>query len=317
MNRSLLHSIVGSALLVLFAPKAGAQGIAVRILDAPPSAYSFEPIWVTFEVRNESEAPVVIPADSQLVAEQGASLEVGLSGEPLMSSIVVYDLVPVKLVWLPPGGRWLFFQRIVLPWAEGAVELEAVLRGPGECAGSPIGPEAHRIKPVRPIVRGSRPYDCWSGEERSQRITVVVETPDTAVDLAALEFMKFDRVKSSRALLSKFSGLREHFPTSHYTYAAYAAIGSVTMLDAVLLQPDNPLNRWAAGAAAEYLARRNRHCGGLEPPIPGAPPDLAVRLARVVAAYPTPAPVKDYLRQLELEYASEECPGRDSMGLER
>lgn len=303
MNRNLRCAMVLSWFLV---PGLGAAQIAVEILDTPPTAYSYEPVWVTFEVRNEGPEPLVIPADT--CTQEGAFLEVGLRGERLEDRQIASDCAPHRLVWLTPGGRWLFYQPVALG-PEGVFDIEAVLRSPGECQGSPVGPERHRIQPVRPIVWGARPYDCWSGEARSQRSVVTVETPSSKVDLAAMKTLGVDHVSSPRTLHLNLRRLLELHPTSHYTYAAsWFAVSALGMLDVVVLQPENPLNPWVAGAMAENLASRNRRCNESRSEPPGIPAELAKRYAKVIAAYPPPASVKGYLRQQALEHAAEECP---------
>lgn len=307
MNRSLACTV---ALGCLFVASGSEAQVSVEIRDAPPRAYSFEPVYVTYEVRNEGSYPIVVPGDA--FSPQGVFLQVGLRGEPLKDYVTVSDLQPSRLVWLPPGGRWLFLQHVEFG-PVGHFEIQAVLKSPGECGGRPVGPEAHRIEPVRPIAWGSRPYDCWSGEARSQSVEVVVEIPTSEVDLAVIDFLQVERVNSGKGLLFSVRDLLHRFPTSHYTYAALQASGGgsgCSMLNAVILQPDNPLNPWVAAGIAECLAYRNRPCATPSPWGPGAPADLDERFERVIAAYPPPEPVKAYLRQLELEYAAEECPDR-------
>lgn len=287
--------------------------IAVEILGASTTIYRYEPAYVVFEVRNEGSGPAVIPADT--CTHEGAFLEIGLKGQQLYDRQIGADCISQRLVWLPPGGRWLFFKDLA-PGAEGAYELEAVLRSPGECGGSPVGPERNRIEPVRPGEAGSRPYDCWRGEARSQRITITVEVPNEESDRAAAEFLQLDHVRWQNnwqnTMRVIFRQLFDQFPTSHYTYAAFYSAGrSLSMLNVVILQPENPLNPWVAGAMAEGLAYRHRPCAPPYRERLGGPPDLAERYQRVIAAYPPPKPVEEYLRQLALEHASEECPSED------
>lgn len=294
-------------LAIVLIPNWGEAQVSVEILDAPSTAYSFEPIHVTYEVRNGFSYPIVIPGDP--FSPQGTFLRVGLRGDPLTDSRKISDLSPSRLVWLPPGGRWLFFQHVELG-PEGVFEIQAVLRSPGECQGRPVGPEANRAQPVRPVVRGARPYDCWSGETESGMVEVIIEIPSSEPELAVLDYLGVDRVGSPKGLLFNLKELIRRFPSSHYTYAGLQAAGGggCSMLDAVILQPDNALNPWVAAGIAECLAYRNRPCAGPEHRGPGGPADLDERFERVIATYPPPAPVQDYLRQLEAELASEECP---------
>jgi hypothetical protein len=301
--------LAAATCLLLLVPARGETHVEVRILDAPRHAYTYEPVFVTIEVRNHGRAPVVIPTGS--CSTEGVSLRVGQVGQELEDWSKVSDCAPEGVVWLISGARWLFFYHVAFG-PEGEFEIEAVLRSPGECGGRPVGPDRHRIERQRPIVFQGRLYDCWFGVERSDRFHVVIEIPTHEADLAAAEFMGVDRVVSKVTLLLFFRDLYLRFPTSHYAYAAshVAGGGSLGMLNAVVFQPDNPLNPWAAGAIARSLAYRNRPCATPMPGGPRTPEDLDDRFARVIAAYPPPEPVRAYLRQFEAELAAEECPER-------
>lgn len=299
--------LVFLCLLVLVSDRVEGQ-IAVEILDAPASIFSFEPVYVTFEVRNEGTAPVHIPGSG--CASSGVYLEVGRRGESLRDPHFVYDCGPSFIHRLASGARRLFFQ-VVQPGAEGAYELQAVLRSSGQCTGRQVGPEEDRIKPVRPFIPGGKAYDCWSGDETSQRIPVEVKAPETEVDLAAEQFLELDHPRWKNnwkaGLTFALRNLVERFPTSHYTFAAFRALGSdLGMVNIVILQPDNPLNPWVASSMAASLVYRNRPCAHPKPWGAGAPPDLDERYERVIAAYPPPEPVKAYLRQVEVD-AAEDC----------
>lgn len=301
-------------LTCLLLPSRGLAQLIVDILDAPASAYSFEPVWVTFEVRNEGEAPAVLPAGP--CPREGGFLVAGRRGSKLEPQWGRSDCSNEFLVWLQPGGRWLFYQPVALG-PEGVFELEAVLQSPGDCHGRPVGPNRHQIEPARAIEWGARPFDCWPGEARSQRIEVEVYVPRAPVDVAAGELVGEYPIGSPKKLLFNIRDLLSRFPTSHYTYAAFWAGASgkaQAMLNAVILQPDNPLNPWVAGAMARDLLYRNRPCGTPQPWRPGAPDDLDERFDRVIAAYPPPDPVKAYLEQLEAELAAEECPEEAPVG---
>ena len=309
MNRTLLCALVLPSSLL---PCRAAAQIAVAILDAPSSVYSFEPVYVTFEVRNKGDAPVVIPVDT--CSDEGAFLEAGLRGARLIDRQLGADCVPQQLVRLLPGRRWLFFLHFALG-PTGDFEIEAVLRSPGHCRGRPIGPEKHQIEQTRPIVWGERPYDCWLGEERSERISVSVRIPDSQVDLAAAESMQLEHLSSPKTLLPKLRELTQRFPTSHYTYAGLyhinAGSGLLGMLDVVLQQPDNPLNPRTTGAMARDFALRTRPCAGPRAEPPFTLSDRIVeRFKTALATYPLPRPVAEYLRQLKGEVAAEECQAR-------
>lgn len=303
------------ALSVLLLPSLARGQIQLEILAAPDLVQSYEPILVVHEARNEGAVGVAIPAEG--CSGEGGYLEVGPAGEELADAHPVYDCVPRRLVWLEPSERWLYLQ-YAAPGAAGLFDIQAVLRSRGQCTGTPVGPHRELIEAVREVglVVPSRPYDCWDGEVRSQRITVTVEVPDSEVDVRAAQYL--DRIQPSwrnnwkYSLIGNFRRLLDHHPKSHYTYAAFAAFGDFpAMLNAVILQPDNRLNPWVAGAMAAGLAYRHRPCAPPSKERPGAPPDLAERYQRVIAAYPPPEPLKDYLRQQALEYANEDCPKKD------
>lgn len=311
MTRSLLLMLAFSCLLGL-SPVAGQ--IAVEILDVPPSVFSFEPIWVTFEVRNDGHWPLLVPADA--CSGQGTFLEVGWVGEPLEPPYPVYDCRSKRLVWLPPDGRRLFLQQVA-PGARGTFEIEAVVRSRYRCVGSVIGAGRAQVEPAGVNEWGAWEFECWEGEARSQRAAVGVAVPTSDVDRAAAEFLELDHVRwrnSPRvSFMLRLKELVARFPTSHYTYAAYgfATRGQLgAMMAPVLLQPENPLNPWAAGAMAARFAYANRRCAPQESSDARALEELGERLDRVLAAHPPPGPVVDYLRQVELEYAAEDCgPG--------
>ena len=290
----------------------------VKILDYPDHVYSYEPVYVVFEVRNHGPA-VAVPSDG--CSGLGAVLEVGGAGERLYDPFPVYDCWPDRLIWLDAGDRWLSLQSVELG-AEGEFDVQAVLRSTGKCGGRPVGPHRDFVR-ERDLDEqyGHAQYDCWAGEVRSQRARVVVDVPDSEVDLAAAEFLDLDRGLWSHnwkhGLIANATRLFTEFPTSHYTYAAsWAAGGTLVMLNVVLLQPDNPLNPWAAGAMAAGLAARDRPCAPPYKAPAGAPSDLDDRYRRVIAAYPPPKALQDYLRQQALEYSTEECPEKAKAGEE-
>ena len=287
--------------------------ISVEILDAPPAVYNYEPVFVTFEVRNNGIAPVVIPADT--CSDEGAFLVSGRRGEELEALSNHSDCVPQRSVWLGPASRWLFFQAVALG-GQGAFHLQAVLRSPGECRGRPVGPDRDRIKPARPVVWGARPYDCWAGEARSQRTLIEVAAPTSDIDLAAAEFLRLDHFGLSTNWKAKMvlnvRELLKRFPTSHYTYAAFFQLTGggqyLGMLNMVRVQPDNSLNPWTVGAMAIDFGNRSRPCAGPRPEPPYTlSREVVKRYESARALYKLPEPLTDYLRQLELENAAEAC----------
>lgn len=321
MNRTLLLLLTFSCLSSL-RPVAGQ--IAVEILDLPPSVFSFEPIWVTFEVRNDGHWPLLVPADA--CSGQGTFLEVGWVGEPLEPPYPISDCRSKRLAWLPPDGRRLFLQQVT-PRARGTLEIEAVVRSRAQCVGSVIGAGRAQVEPAGVNERGGSEFECWEGEARSQRVAVGVAAPTSDVDRAAAEFLELDQVRWRNnprvSFLLRLKELVARFPTSHYTYAAYGIAwrgagvtrGVGAMMTPVLLQPENPLNPWAAGAMAARLAYANRRCAPQESKDARSLEELGERLDRVLAAHPPPRPVMEFVDQVKLEYAAEDCgPGEAGEG---
>lgn len=301
MRPILLPLVLGSLLL----STTTSGEIQLEIVGAPEQVYSYEPVPVVYEARNAGSVGVAIPAEG--CGGLGGYLEVGPAGESLQVPFLVNDCVPDRLVWLEPGERWLFLQDVT-PGEEGLFEIQAVLRSRATCTGRPAGPH-------RKLITGDagKPYECWEGEVRSQRIAVTVDKPTTAEDRSAAEFLMHERPnwKSNwkRQLASMYRELFERFPGSHYTYAAARAGADFpAMVNVVILQPDNPLNPWVAGAMAVQLAHRSEPCAPAHTERFADSPGLAERFERAIAAYPPPKPLRDYLRQQAMVHATEECP---------
>lgn len=293
--------------LLLVFPGLAAGAITVAILDAPSTVYSYEPVFVVFEVRNSGREPVLIPVHG--CRGQGTVLEVGPRGEPLADRCRIYDLEVRYFAWVRPGDRRLFFSHVALG-AEGLFEIEAVVRSPGECIGSLVGPVMLPLPSVREIEGVGPRFECWSGEARSQPILVDVKIPTSEVDLAAAEALQLANVKNWHAkLILSSKELLERFPTSHYTYAAtYAQGGAYGVLAGIERQPDNPLNRWAAAAVAATVLGKTRRCAAAEPEPFFDAEDAQRHSERALSAHPPRGPLSKYLEQLALEYAAEECP---------
>jgi hypothetical protein len=309
--RKVRHALF--SLIVLSLASLAAAQVDVKIIGYANHVYSFEPTMVVFEMRNTGTEGVAVPAEG--CGGEGAFLEVGPVGGTLQDPNTVSDCWPDRVVWLEPGERWLIFQSAALG-PEGEFDVQAVLRSRGLCGGRPVGPGTDQISELDDLDDHVRArYRCWDGEARSRRVQVAVEVPASEADLAAAEFLELEHVRWRNnwrvSLLLRFRELHRRFLTSHYTFAAFAATGDwAGMLNVVIAQPDNPLNPWMAGAMSATLAHRARPCAGPHNDFRREPPDLAERYQRVIAAYPPPKALQDYLHQQKRVYATEECPKR-------
>lgn len=220
----------------------------------------------------------------------------------------IYDLTVTQFAWIVPGGRRLYLKHLALG-AEGLFEVQAVVRSSGTCLGSLVGSERRPLPTMRNEEGIGKGFECWEGEAKSQPILVQVRVPNDAVDLAAAEFLRMERAGNWRiALMLATAELRQRFPRSHYTYAAYYAGGGAHgALLGVQRQPDNPLNRWSVAAAAAAVAGRTRKCAG-----PSSDPffkadDAARQVQEALAAFPPSRAASEYLEQLAADHAAEDC----------
>ena len=296
--------------LLLLVPFDATEGLQVRILESSGVVYSFEPVVVVFEVRNDADRPALIPEYG--CRNQGTFLAMGKRGEQLEDQCHVYDLEVRHFAWVPPGERRLFLSHVTAG-EEGLFEIQAVVRSSGHCLGSLVGATQLSLPPVREVEGLGPRFDCWEGEVRSEPSFVEVRIPTDPVDFAAARFLEIEEAKNVSAVLTlKLRELVERFPTSHYTYAArYAAGGPLGALAGIEDQPGNALNKWVASAAAASLARRTRRCAEAEPDPFFDPVDVRRRLARAIESYVPSGAASAFLEQLERDHAAEECPGGD------
>lgn len=301
--------IVG-ALLMASASSPSLAAIEVRILDAPPEVFSYEPIFVAFELLNTGSEAVLVPEYG--CWGQGAVLEVGLQGESLADLCAISDFQVTQYAWIAPGRRRLYLKHLALG-AEGLFEVQAVVRNSGVCRGSLVGSDRRPLSKVRDVDGRESGFECWEGEAKSQPMLVQVRVPSDAIDVAAAEFLKIERAGNWKAaLMLAAADLRERFPGSHYMYAAYyAGGGAYGALAGVKGQPGNALNRWAVAAAAAAVAGRTRKCAPKGPePFLNAD-DAARQIQEALAAFPPSRAASDYLEQLAADHAAEDCAKGD------
>ncbi|NJL29181.1 MAG: hypothetical protein HC897_15515 [Thermoanaerobaculia bacterium] len=299
--------IVGLLLLALVAGSADAQ-VGVKILAAPTSVFSYEPVFVTFEVRNHGSEPVLIPLTG--CHGVGTVLEAGLQGEPLKDRCAIYDLPDGPYVWLPAGGRRVMLLPIPHLGYDGLFEIEAVVRTTGKCSGAIVGEVRLPSPPIREDEHMGRYFDCWEGEARSQRILVNVEVPTSEVDRAAAELIKAPfRGDPMVGLTLNIRQLREQFPTSHYTYAAGAIGGSALgLIFAATQQPDNPLNPFAVGVMQAQIAALTAPCARPTDFQNMQPEKWRRQYEALVAKHEPPQSLRDYVEQVKRDGAAQECP---------
>lgn len=301
--------IVG-ALLLASATSPGVAAIQVRILDTPTEVFNYEPIFVTFELLNTGREAVLVPEYG--CWGQGTVLEVGLQGGSVADRCAISDLLVTQYAWIAPGKRRLYLKHLALG-AEGLFEVQAVVRNSGPCRGSLVGSDRRPLSIVRDVDGHESGFECWEGEAKSQPILVQVRVPSDAIDVAAAEFLKIERAGNWKAaLMLAAADLRERFPGSHYTYAAYYAGGGAHgALAGVQGQPGNALNRWAVAAAAAAVAGRTRKCAAKGPDPFFSAADAARQIQEALAAFPPSRAASEYLQQLAADHAAEDCAQSD------
>ncbi len=238
--------------LFLIGSSAVAQ-VTVQIVDYPTSVLRYSPVFVTGRIENHGPSPVLVPAGNQTANRW--FVEVGFTPESLGERrLAQASTASTTLVWLKPGESQLFVDDIG-HWlgsnGPGRYLVRAGLRGTGECLYHSNGDEDFPLKAVvkRP---GHEIYECWSGHELSDTVSVDVVEPEFAVDLEALQYLEspdppgFCCGKSKFHLTLQFGAghLLERFPTSHYTYVGMfnGCRTSPECLQKILdLQPSHPL----------------------------------------------------------------------------
>lgn len=300
------HVALAAASLLFLVPFDATEALQVRILESPGTVYSYEPVIVVFEVRNDEDRPALIPEYG--CRNQGTFLAVGRRGEQLEDQCQVYDLEVRHFAWVAPGERRLFLAHVTAG-KEGLFEVEAVVRSSGLCLGTLVGGTRIPLPPVREVEGAGPRFDCWDGESRSETAFVEIRVPTDSVDLEAARFIEIESAKNVSAVLTlKLRELGEKFPTSHYTYAArFAAGGPLGALVGVEDQPGNPLNRWVVSAAAASLARRTRRCAEAESDPFFDPLNERRRLTRAMESYAPPDAASAFLQQLDRDLAAEDC----------
>lgn len=304
------HTLVGMSLLCLVLAGTSFGQVAVKVLDAPPSVYSHEPVFVVFEARNEGSEALVIPLEG--CHDKGATLEIGRNGEPLKDYHTTAHCAAQAYAWLQPGARRVFLAYHFDVGAEEQLEIEAVLRSPGECFDNFVGSTRLPLPPSQEVERGWRKFGCWEGEARSERIRIDVKVPTAAEDLAAAEFLKITpgAAISWQGLVLKSRELLARFPESHYTYAAMQHVGAdvIGLLHAAIKQPENPLNRFAAGAMAAHVAYLTQPCSGPERARAAGLQRWQEMYESFLARHEPPQSLKDYVAQVKRDGAAEKCP---------
>lgn len=277
-------------LLLLLASSGASAEIVVSILSMPAEVYSFEPIYVLFEVKNEGSEPIYLPAED--APDRGVGVYVAPAGaEPKSVSRAVGTRIypdPVRTMWLAPGERWLFLEDV--GWSLGALEgsfsVQAVLSSRGRCGDEQVyGKRSFSLESryLDTLVRGDgairkKFYRCWAGEARSAERALEVRLSRERADLEAQTFLIKNRglVRDPDTPTWYFKPVGgalpvdwwRAFPSSHYTYAHIAKrVGSVwDKSEALAFQPENSLSGWVALAAKLQLQEYRSSCWQQENP---------------------------------------------------
>jgi len=241
--------------LLLIGPLAVAQ-VTVRIVDYPTSVLRYSPVFVTGRIENHGPSPVLVPASNQ--TGNRWFVEVGPTPESLAERrLAQASTASTSLVWLQPGESHLFLDDLG-HWmglnGPGRYLARAGLNGNGECLYYSKGDEDF---PLKALVKrpGYEIYECWSGHEFSETVSIDVLEPALAVDREALQYLEspdppgFCCGKSKFHLTLQFGAhyLLERFPTSHYTYVGmfHGCRTSPECLQKILdLQPSHPLTSY-------------------------------------------------------------------------
>jgi len=249
-----------------------AADVSVRIVDYPTSVLQYSPVFVTGRIENHGSSPVLVPASNSTsnrwFVETGRTAE-SLSEQRRFDSATTSS----ELVWLKPGESVFFVEDIGFwLWIDGLGRyfIRAGLQSNGECLYQPRGDEKFPLKVLAKhpgLAFGT--YECWSGHELSEIVSIDVVEPDLAVDREALQYLEspdppgFCCGKSRFDLTLQFGApyLLERFPTSHYTYVGsfYAGQNTPASLQRLLdLQPNHPLNPYTRMSRALSLINSGR-----------------------------------------------------------
>lgn len=227
--------------------------VTVSIVDYPTSVLRYSPVFVTGRIENHGSSPVLVPSSNQ--TGNRWFVEVGPTPESLAERrLAQASTASTTLVWLKPGESQLFLDDIGhWLWSNGPGRylVRAGLNGTGECLYYSKGDEDF---PLKALVKrpGYEIYECWSGNEVSEIVSIDVLEPDHAVDRESLQYLEspdppgFCCGKSKFHLTLQFGAhdLLERFPTSHYTYVGmfHGCRTSPECLQKLLeLQPSHPL----------------------------------------------------------------------------
>ena len=246
-------------------------GLEVAILGMPTAVFSFEPVPVLFEVKNVGHAPLLVPATAD--SETGAAILTAAPGRELRARNYASGLklgrhAPPSM-WLEPGERWLFLQDISIQFdvLEGSFDVVATFSSSGKCGTKLMGGRASLsldqfAELLEPPSEGHADpvYGCWSGQVRSAASTVRVVRSTKTVDIDAETFLLANRQLESSSDGSSWQlGPRRDvvakFPSSPFAYAVLArdATSVPSMVEAVRLQPGNPLNVWVNALIAQRV----------------------------------------------------------------
>lgn len=274
--------------------------VSVQVADYPVRVFSYSPVFITGVVENHGSEPVFLPAS--FATENRYFIETGSTKENLK------EFMPFRFdgggdaVWVRPGESWFFQMEIGRWWLKlsGPLVIRVGMRSTGRCFYYPRGDEEFPLKLLNKNgAHGDPVYECWHGHVVSDPVTIDFVEPDSAVDRAALDYIRSPEFPYSCNLeydngCLRYGGaaqLLERFPSSHYTYASMFPGGSTTspeylqkLLD---LQPSHPLTPYTRFMKALATIRSG--------------PDDQVTLA-ALQALDIPSALKDYLLQERAGY---------------
>lgn len=227
--------------------------VSVEVADYPVRVFSYSPVFITGVVENHGSEPVFLPAS--YTTDNRYFIETGSTKENLKEFMPFRFDGGGNAVWVKPGEPWFFQMEIGRWWLKlsGPLVIRLGIRSTGQCFYSPQGDEEFPLKILsRNGDHGEAVYECWAGHVVSDPVTINFVEPDSAVDRAALDYMRSPESPytchpeyDNGCLRGKSSFLFERFPTSHYTYASLFPGGSGTtpeLLQLLLdLQPSHPL----------------------------------------------------------------------------
>jgi hypothetical protein len=219
----------------------------VTIVDHPARVLRYGPILITVQVQNHGTEDLLIPATNY--TSSSYFIKTGPTPDTLAEFQPIQSTGGGSVVWLPAGARWLFQVDLGRWFHEPeSVFVAAGIRSTGECQYRASGRESFPLKLIRKAP-GVEQYECWAGHETSGVVEIEIIEPDSGIDRAARDYLRspeypFAGYVEKLGLQFGTRGLRERFPTSHYTYAAsyYACDAAPDCIREQLeLQPSHPL----------------------------------------------------------------------------